>query len=152
MAEENRQRADIIKIIKRYHRLSDPWKGANREWRIQCHGKRLKVRSYGLCHWSKVIFLWENGREFYKLTRNMKILAEKGDKDIPRREYFRGRLIRRYIGLQNCFVEFCEFLWKHRNYPTSKRFSLAAQALRLDKKTTNKYINFYQQCFCPKNK
>ncbi len=149
MTEKNRQRAELIKL---YHRLPDPWKGVYRKWQMQCHGKRFEVRSYELCHWSKVVFLWKNNREFYKLTRNMKIWAEKDDKDVPRREYFRGRLIRRYIGLQNCFVEFCEFLWKYRNYPTRKRFSLAAQALKLDEKTTNKYIDFYQQCFCPKNK
>ncbi len=143
MAKENRQRAVC---------LPDPWKGFYRKSQIQCCGKQLEIRSYGLCHWSKIVFLWENDREFYKLTRNMKIWAEKGDNNAFRREYFQGRLIRQYIGPQNCFVEFCEFLWKHRNYPTRKRFSLAAQALKLDEKTTNKYVNFYQQCFCPKNK
>ncbi len=143
MAKENRQRAVC---------LLGPWKEFYRKSQIQYCGKRLETRSYGLCHWSKVVFLWKNGREFYKLTRNMKIWAERNDKYFPRREYFRGRLVRRYIGPQNCFVEFCEFLWKHRNYPTKKRFSQVALALGLDKKRTNKYINFYQQCFCPKNK
>ena len=145
-------RDEWLKLIpKLYAKLPD-WDQYPKVWRIQVHGKRLIVKSYGFCHWNKVIFLWKNGREFYKLTRNMKIWLEKGDDNTFRREYFKGNLVRKYIGWQNCFVEFCEFLWKHRNYPTRKRFSLAAQALKLDEKTTNKYINFYQQCFCPKNR
>lgn len=151
MAKENRQEKDrrLKQLIRRYHRLPDPWKGAYRKWRIQCHGKRCEVRTYGLCIWSKVVFRWRNGREFYRLTRNMKIFAEKGDENTYRREYFRGRIVRRYIGFQNCFVEFCAFLWKYRNYPNKKRFSRAVQELGLDKKTADKYISFYQQCFCP---
>ncbi len=143
MARENRQRAS---------RLLDPWKEFYRKSQIQYCGKRFETRSYGLCHWSRVVFLWKNGREFYKLTRNMKVWVEKGDNDVYRREYFRGRLVRRYAGPQNCFVEFCEFLWEHGNYPTKKRFSQVAQALRLNRKATDKYTNFYQQCFCPKSR
>ena len=150
MAKENRQEKDRLlkRLIRRYHRLPDPWKGAYRKWQIQCHGKRCEVRTYGLCHWSKVVFLWKNGREFYKLTRNMKVWAGKNDNDIYRREYFRGRLVRRYIGQQNCFVEFFEFLRAHSCRSTQKSFSRVAQQLGLDKKTADKYISYYQQCFC----
>jgi len=149
MVRESKKGADLV---RKYRRLLEPWKGFSRKWQIQCQGKRFEVRSYGFCHWSKVIFLWKNGREFYRLTRNTKILAEKGDENLYRTEYFRGQLTRRYLGPQNCFVEFCQFLWKFRSYPTQKRFSQAAQVLKLDERVANKYTNFYQQYFCFKKR
>ncbi len=152
MAKENRQEKDrrLKQLIRRAHRFLDPYtrEKAYIKWRIQCRGKQCEVRTYGLCTWSKVVFRWRNGREFYRLTRNMKIFGEKGDENTPRREYFRGRLVRRYIGFQNCFVEFCTFLWKFSKRPTQHSFSQAAQILKLDKRTTDKYISFYRQCFC----
>ncbi len=129
------------------HRLLEPLKEYHREWSLHFNRKRFKIRGYGFCHWSKVIFLWEDGEEFYRLTRNMKIWAEKGDENIFRSEYFKGRLIRRYKGLHNCFVEFCEFLWKYPDYPDQEIFSNVVKTLKLDKITADKYIKFFQECF-----
>ncbi len=140
-----------LSIDELYAMLPD-WDQIPRIWRMQVHGKRIIVKSYGLCHYWRVIFLWRNGREFYRLERDMKIWRKKTDNETPRREYFKGNLVRKYIGWQNCFVEFCEFLWKCRNYPTKKRFSQAAQALGLDEKTTSKYMIFFQECFYSKRR
>lgn len=127
--------------------LFNPWENFHRNWQIICCGRRFEVRSYGMCYWSKIIFLWENGVEFYKLERNVSILSQQNDENIPRTEYFNGLLIRQYTGPRNCFLEFCQFLRDDFDYPVRERFLEVAKALALDNKIADRYGSFYKQCF-----
>jgi len=117
-------------------------------WQIQCHGKSMRVETYGMCHWSRVVFLWEDGRKFYRLTRNMKTWGEKGDKNTPRKEYFCCHMARQYVGEQNCFVEFFNNLREHSEIPTPEIFAQVIQELGLDKATAERYVCFYKRHFC----
>ncbi len=123
----------------------DPWKGYFRRFQEQyCGSKRFEVRSYGLCQWSKIVFL-RGGGEFYKLTRHVGV---EEDETVERTEYFHRRIVRRYLGPQNCFLEFCDFLQDCEIFPSEERFLQAAQALGLDAETAQKYGAFYRRCFC----
>lgn len=125
--------------------IPDAWEDYYREWKRKWHGKRFKIRSYGLCAWKKVVFLWPNGREFYRLEKDMETFWNKGDRKALRKEYFRGHLKREYFGRQNCFIEFCFFCRDRRSVP--KRLTLVAKKLNLKTEILYTYVKFYQQCF-----
>jgi len=129
----------------------NPWKDFYREWSRQKYGQRFIIRSYGLCQWKKVIFLWENSQEFYRLERDMDTYWEKDDEYALRKEYFQGELKREYLGQQNCFIEFCGLFRKKRTFPKQEEFFLAGQVLRLEKGILKIYIEFYQRWFGSKD-
>ena len=131
---------------KKKRRDVDIWKGYFRRF-TQCQeGRQFEVKSFGLCQWTKISFWWSGADEFYKLTRA--VCAEIEDANSERREFFRGRLTRKYVGPQNCFLEFCDFLQNSSRHSMKEKSLQAAQSLNLDAKTVQKYITFYKQCFC----
>ncbi|MDD5032041.1 MAG: hypothetical protein PHR36_03265 [Patescibacteria group bacterium] len=147
--EKSLSREEWLQILREVYEKFPDWDKVPKIWRVLAHNRRVVVKSFGFCHWQKVIFLWRNGREFYRLERNLGNCPGKADGEIPREEYFRGQLVREYVGQQNCFVEFCEQLWKHRRPPSKEKFSQVESSLGLDRATAKNYISFYRQCFCP---
>lgn len=129
----------------------DPWKNFYRERSRQKYGQRFIIRSYGLCQSEKVIFLWKNSQEFYRLERDIDTHRGKGDQDTLRKEYFQGELKREYFGQQNCFIEFYELFRKKRTFPKQEEFFLAGQVLKLEEGILKIYIEFYQQWFGSKD-
>lgn len=107
-------------------------------------GEQFEVISHGFCYWSKVAFV-RKGVEFYKLTRT--VSSEIEDKNSERKEYFQGRLVRRYIGPRNCFIEFCDFLQKCDEQSIRQKVLLAAQMLKLSVATARMYGLFYRRFF-----
>ncbi len=104
----------------------------------------FEVLGYGFCQWTKVAFAWCS-KEFYKLTRTVSASIE--DEQSERKEYFHNRLVRQYLGKQNCFIEFCDFLETCEAKSMRQKVLLAAQALKLDMKTARMYMNFYRKVF-----
>ncbi|TRZ64620.1 MAG: hypothetical protein D4Q79_01140 [Spirochaetia bacterium] len=107
-------------------------------------GERFEILSHGFCQWTKVAFVRKDA-EFYKLTRT--VYAGIKDKDSERKEYFRGKLVRRYLGLQNCFIEFCDFLQTCNAQSMRQKVLLVAQELKLDMATARMYGTFYKKVF-----
>ncbi len=117
----------------------DPWKNFHREYSVKINGKKFKIKSYGFCVWNKVIFLWDDGKEFYRLSRNLK--SPRDDKGISRREYSNNKLIRIYKGPQNCFIELIEFILKGGDLNTAKKL------LKFCKKTFDNYLRLFKSAF-----
>ena len=66
----------------------NPWKNYYRHWEVQQNGKKYIIRSYGLCYWTKIVFLWKkNGRTFYRVVRNTDNFHIHDDSKIKRKEY-----------------------------------------------------------------
>ncbi len=137
----------LDKALKRLLNF-DPWKGSCRKSFEEINGKKFEVRSYGLCQFEEVAFLWPDGKRFYRLKRDLKIWAKEGDEKTPRIEYFNGREKRRYLGPQNCFVEFCETI-KRCQKPSDQTFLLVGQALKLEEGILDLYIKFLKKFFYP---
>ncbi len=114
-------------------------------------GKGFEVGSQGMCHWEKVWFIdLRSGKEFYRLERDLTDFKGILSDDYPRQEYFEGKLEREYKGWQSCFIEFCNELIsfvKKRTFPAMKDFNQAIVDLRLDQKTGQMYIYYYQKFF-----
>lgn len=106
--------------------------------------EKFEVLSHGFCQWTKVTFARKDV-EFYKLTRT--VCAGIEDEKSERKEYFRGKLVRRYLGMQNCFIEFCDFLQTCDARSMRQKVLLAVKSLKLDMKTARKYGTFYKKCF-----
>jgi len=108
-------------------------------------GKEFELLSYGLCQWTKVAFV-RDGVELYKLTRAVSSRID--DEKSERKEYFHGKLVRKYKGKQNCFIEFCDFLQVCDEKSMRQKVASAARALKLSMETAKLYGLFYKRFFC----
>ncbi len=124
----------------------EPWKNFYHETPYEINGRRFIVRSFGLCHWEKIIFFWPDGREFYRLKRSMAAWFKRGDDRTPREEFFYCKRRRRYLGPQNCFVEFCNLAMK-QDRPGNREFRAIGQALVIRKEVLALYTRFYRRHF-----
>ncbi len=115
-------------------------------YHVQYGDEKFQVVADGLRQWTKVAFTL-CGKEFYKLTRMVSSAIK--DEHSQRKEYFHGKLVRKYIGNQKCFVEFCEFMERDEIKPKSMRqkILLAADALRLSMEIAKLYGLFYKRFF-----
>lgn len=121
--------------------------GFYREWDARILDKEFKIRAYGFCHWSEVVFLSVDGKEFYKLVRNMKNWFEKKNKKTQRKEFFEGKIARRYLGEKNCFVEFCQNFLGCQTMSDLKRFKKVGKELNLKPRILELYIKFFKEFF-----
>ena len=117
----------------------NPWKNFYRTQILEINKKKFTVKSYGLCKWRKVVFILDNGKEFYKLVRN---ITGASDKDTIRKEYFSGKLIRKYIGCQACFIEFLSQIQSG-----TKNILVIGENLGLTQEILDKYAKFYKNTF-----
>lgn len=124
----------------------EPWENFYRESHHEINGRKFTVRSFGLCHWKKIIFHWPDGREFYRLKRSMAAWFKRGDAKAPRTEMFFIQPRRRYVGPQNCFIEFCNLAMRHTR-PGEKEFAEIGRVLALKKKVLALYARFYRRHF-----
>jgi len=127
----------------------EPWKNFYRVSLHEINGRQFIVRSFGLCHWKKIIFFWPDGREFYRLKRSMAAWFKRGDERTPREELFYRKRRRRYLGPQNCFIEFCNLAMKH-DRPGKKEFQAIGRVLAIRKEVLALYVRFYRRHFLHK--
>jgi len=123
-------------------------KNEKRSW----HKMEFKVIIKGVANWIKIMYLWNNGTEFYRLEKDPDSIGKRPDRDIYRREYFFRKLKREYRGWRNCFEEFCEALEeicvKENRFPSGKDFDLAVEKLGgLDPDVKKLYVNYYREFF-----
>ncbi|MBU2028301.1 hypothetical protein KJ761_00200 [Patescibacteria group bacterium] len=109
---------------------------------IEIHGKTLEVWRASGCQWNRVLFII-NDQEVYNLKR-MALIGPSGDNF--RQEYFKGKLVRKYDGWQNCFVEFCGQL-DCQVFPKEEDFARAAESLKLSANVAGLYQVMYREMF-----